>query len=83
MVDDASGRQVFDCDALAAYSQSPLVVALPKTRQQLIDVVKYAHRRGIPVVPRGAGTSLSGGSLPREDGILLAMGRMKSILEID
>ena len=83
VVDDAAGRQVFDCDALSAYTQQPLVVVLPKTRAQLVEVVKYAHAEGIPIVPRGAGTSLSGGSLPREDGILLAMGRMKSILEID
>jgi glycolate oxidase len=83
VVDDAAGRQVFDCDALAAYTQQPLVVVLPKTRQQVIDVVKYAHAAGVPIVPRGSGTSLSGGSLPREDGILLALGRMKSILEID
>ena len=83
VVDDAAGRQVFDCDALAAYTQQPLVVVLPKTRQQVIDIVKYAHAAGVPVVARGSGTSLSGGSLPREDGILLALGRMKSILEID
>ncbi|MBV9550607.1 MAG: FAD-binding protein, partial [Alphaproteobacteria bacterium] len=83
VVDDAAGRQVFDCDALAAYTQQPLVVVLPKTRQQVIEVVKYAHGAGVPIVPRGAGTSLSGGSLPRQDGILLALGRMKSILEID
>lgn len=83
VVDDAAGRQVFDCDALSAYTQQPLVVVLPRTRQQVIDIVKYAQAEGIPIVPRGAGTSLSGGSLPREDGILLAMGRMKSILEID
>jgi glycolate oxidase len=83
VVDDAAGRQVFDCDALSAYTQQPLVVVLPKTRQQVVAVVQYAHAEGIPIVPRGAGTSLSGGSLPREDGILLALGRMKSILEID
>ena len=83
VVDDAAGRQVFDCDALSAYTQQPLVVVLPKTRQQVIDVVKYAHAAGVPIVPRGSGTSLSGGSLPREDGILLALGRMKSIVEID
>ncbi len=83
VVDDAAGRQVFDCDALSAYTQQPLVVVLPRTRAQVIAIVKYAHAEGVPVVARGAGTSLSGGSLPREDGILLALGRMKSILEID
>jgi glycolate oxidase len=83
VVADEAGRQVFDCDALAAYSESPLVVVLPKSRRQVVEVVRYANREGVPVVPRGSGTSLSGGSLPRADGILLALGRMKSILEVD
>ena len=58
VVVDEAGRQVFDCDALAAYSESPLVVVLPKNRQQVIEVVRYANREGVPVVPRGSGTSL-------------------------
>ena len=83
VVADEAGLQVFDCDALSAYRQSPLVVVLPNNRQQVIEVVRYANRAGVPIVPRGSGTSLSGGSLPRADGILLALGRMKAVLEID
>jgi len=83
VVADKSGLATFDSDALSAYHQMPLVCVLPADRQQVSEVLKYAAAEGIPIVPRGAGTSLSGGALPREDGILIGMGRMKRILEID
>src|ERR1700759_5763577 len=83
VVADESGLATFDTDALSAYHQMPLVVVLPADRHQVSEVLKFAAEEGVPIVPRGAGTSLSGGALPREDGILIGMGRMKRILEID
>ena len=83
VVADPSGLATFDSDALSAYHQMPLVCVLPSNRQQVSDILKYAEGQGVPIVPRGAGTSLSGGALPREDGILIGMGRMKRIIEID
>jgi glycolate oxidase len=83
VVADPSGLATFDSDALSAYHQTPLVCVLPSDRHQVSEILKYAQEHGVPIVPRGAGTSLSGGALPREDGILIGMGRMKRILEID
>jgi glycolate oxidase len=83
VVADKSGLATFDADALSAYHQTPLVCVLPTDRGQVSEILKYAQAEGVPIVPRGAGTSLSGGALPREDGILIGMGRMKRILEID
>ena len=83
VVADESGLAAFDGDALAMYRQKPLVCVLPKSREQVAAILRYAAAEGLPIVPRGAGTSLSGGALPRADGILLGMGRMKRILDID
>jgi len=83
VVADPSGLATFDTDALSAYHQMPLVCVLPSNREQVSAILKFAGAEGVPIVPRGAGTSLSGGALPREDGILIGMGRMKRILEID
>lgn len=83
VVADDSGLATFDSDALSAYHQKPLVCVLPSNREQVSQLLRYAHAEAIPIVPRGAGTSLSGGALPRQDGILIGMGRMKRILEID
>ncbi len=73
----------YESDGVTAYKQMPLVVVLPETLDQVRRVLKYCHDNGIRVVPRGAGTSLSGGALPLEDGVLLAMGKFNKVLEID
>jgi glycolate oxidase len=83
VVSDRSGLTAFDGDALTARRQAPLVCVLPRTKQQVAAIVKFAGDAGVPIVPRGAGTSLSGGALPRADGILLALTRMNRIVEID
>src|SRR3954464_13807269 len=83
VVADPSGLATFDSDALSAYHQMPLVCVLPSNREQVSAILKYAQKEGVPIVPRGSGTSLSGGALPREDGILIGLGRMKRILDID
>jgi glycolate oxidase len=73
----------YESDGLTAYRQLPMVVVLPETTQQVSEVLRYCHSEGIKVVPRGAGTSLSGGALPLADGVLLGMAKFNKILEID
>src|SRR5688572_15315338 len=73
----------FESDGLTAYRQLPMVVVLPSTTQQVSEVLRYCHANGIKVVPRGAGTSLSGGALPLEDGVLLGLSKLSRIREID
>ena len=73
----------YETDALAAYKQTPLVVVLPETVEEVSVVLKYCNENKIKVVPRGAGTGLSGGSLPLADCVLLAMGKFNKILELD
>src|SRR5271155_994297 len=76
-------RRVYESDGLTAYRQLPLVVVLPSTVEQVAAVLRYCKEIGAKVVPRGAGTSLSGGALPLADGILLGMAKFNRILEID
>jgi glycolate oxidase len=73
----------FESDGLTAYRQTPMVVVLPETTQQVSQVLRYCYDEGIKVVPRGAGTSLSGGALPLADGVLLGMAKFNRIREID
>ncbi len=73
----------YESDGLTAYRQLPMVVVLPDTTEQVAQVLRYCHEQGIKVVPRGAGTSLSGGALPLEDGVLLGMGKFNRIREVD
>jgi glycolate oxidase len=73
----------YESDALTAYRQLPLVVVLPDTVEQVCRVLRYCHAEGIKVVPRGAGTSLSGGALPAQDGVLLGMAKFNRVREID
>lgn len=75
--------RAYECDGLTAYRQLPMVVVLPETTQQVSDILKYCHGSGVKIVPRGAGTSLSGGALPLEDGITLGLGKFNRILDID
>jgi glycolate oxidase len=75
--------RAFETDGLTAYRQLPLVVVLPETTAQVSAILKFAHENGVKVVPRGAGTSLSGGALPLADGILLGMAKFNRVLEID
>jgi glycolate oxidase len=77
------GMRPFESDGLTAYRQLPMVVVLPETTAQVSAVLGYCHRHGIKVVPRGAGTSLSGGALPLADGVLLGMAKFNRIRDID
>src|SRR6202044_1626411 len=73
----------YESDGLTAYRQLPMVVVLPGTTEQVAAVLAYCHREGIKVVPRGAGTSLSGGALPLGDGVLLGLAKFNRIREVD
>ena len=73
----------YECDALSAYRQRPMLVALPETTQEVAAVIKTCSELDIPFVPWGAGTGLSGGALPREDGVVLSTARMREVLDID
>jgi glycolate oxidase len=73
----------YESDGLTAYRQLPMVVVLPETTDQVAEILRYCHEEGIKVVPRGAGTSLSGGALPLADGVLLGMAKFNRIREID
>ena len=73
----------FECDGLSAYRKVPLIVLLPYTTEQVELILKYCHQKQIPVVARGAGTGLSGGALPHEQGVLLSLARLNKILQLD
>ena len=73
----------YECDGLSAYRQTPMIVALPETEVEVQQILQTCHALGVPVVARGAGTGLSGGALPRGDGVLLSLAKFMSILEVD
>jgi len=73
----------YECDGLSAYRQTPMVAVLPRTIEQVQQIMRVCHECGVPVVARGAGTGLSGGALPLGDGLLLSLARFMSILDID
>ena len=73
----------FETDGLTAYRKMPLAVAMPETVEEVSKILKYCNENKIKVVPRGAGTGLSGGSMPLEDCVLMAMGKFNKVLEID
>ncbi|WEZ84276.1 FAD-linked oxidase C-terminal domain-containing protein [Rhizobium sp. 32-5/1] len=83
LVSEPRGLVPFETDAFIAYRNVPLAVALPETTAQVAAVLKYCSRYGIPVVPRGAGTSLSGGAIPQSDAVVIGLSKLSRILDID
>src|SRR5437764_15240258 len=83
VIDEADGLRAYETDGLTAYRQLPLLVALPATTAEVSAILRYCHEHRLKVVPRGAGTSLSGGALPLADGILLGMAKFNRLLDID
>ena len=83
LVTEARELVPFETDAFVSYRRLPLAVALPETTAQVAALVKYCNREGIPVIPRGAGTSLSGGAIPQEDALVIGLSKMNRILEVD
>jgi glycolate oxidase len=83
VIGDPIRLKPYETDGLSAYRQPPLAVVLPETTEQVAAVLRYCHNNNVRVVPRGAGTSLSGGALPLEDGVVIGLMRMNRILEVD
>jgi glycolate oxidase subunit GlcD len=83
VVDDETGLLVYECDGLPLFKNKPDVVVFPTTAGQVAQVVGIANEYGIPFLPRGAGTGLSGGAMAAEGGILIELQRMNKILSID
>lgn len=73
----------YECDALTGHRVKPVFVVLPETAEQVSRVVRECYEQNVPYVPRGAGTGLSGGALPAEEGIVISLSRMNKILEVD
>ena len=80
---DTEDLKPYEMDGLSAYRQTPMIVAIPDTEEQVRQILQICHAAAVPVVARGAGTGLSGGALPLGDGVLLSMARFKKILHID
>ena len=83
VIADEDGRRAFETDALTAYRCMPLAVVLPRTTEDVAKVLHYCHRHAVKVIPRGAGTSLCGGALPSSNAVVLGVGRMSRVLDID
>ena len=83
VISDPNETRAYECDALTAYRCQPLAVVLPGTTEEVAECLKICHEEGVPVVPRGAGTSLAGGSLPTADSIIIGVSRMNAVLETD
>src|SRR3954471_1613185 len=79
----AEDTRSYETDGLSAYRQLPMVVALPENEAQVREVLRTCRALEVPVVARGAGTGLSGGALPRGDGVLLSLARMRRIVSVD
>ncbi|HYD79607.1 MAG TPA: FAD-linked oxidase C-terminal domain-containing protein [Paucimonas sp.] len=80
---DEEDTRPYECDGLAAYRQLPMVVALPQNEEQIVAVLQTCHRLRVPIVPRGAGTGLSGGAMPIANGVVLSTAKLNRILKLD
>lgn len=83
VISDENETKAYECDALSAYRCPPLCAVLPSNTDEVSAVLKICHDMGVPVVPRGAGTSLAGGALPTADSVILGVARMNDVLETD
>ncbi|WP_296763339.1 FAD-linked oxidase C-terminal domain-containing protein [Sediminimonas sp.] len=83
VIHDPAETRVYECDALTAYTCPPMAVVLPTSTQEVSDVLRICSDMGVPVVPRGAGTSLAGGALPTADCVVIGVARMTEVLESD
>ena len=83
VIADPISLKPYETDGLSAYRQMPLAVALPETTEEVAAIMRFCHANGVRVVPRGAGTSLSGGALPMADAVVVGLMRMNQILDIN
>lgn len=83
VISEEAETRAYECDALTAYKCPPLAVVLPSSTQEVSDALRVCHQMGVPVVPRGSGTSLAGGALPTADSVILGVARLSEVLETD
>ena len=83
VVHDPNETRAYECDALTAYRCAPLAAVLPRSTAEVAAVLKICHEEGVPVLPRGSGTSLAGGALPTADCVLIGVARLNDVLETD
>ncbi len=83
VISDPDETRAYECDALSAYRCPPMAAVLPATTEEVSAVLTICHQEGVPVVPRGSGTSLAGGALPTADSVILGVARMNAVLEVD
>lgn len=83
VISDPAETRAYECDALAAYRCAPLAVVLPRTTAEVAAALRVCHEMGVPVVPRGSGTSLAGGAMPTADCVVLGISRMTAVLDTD
>ena len=83
VITDLAETRAYECDGLSAYRCPPLLAVLPASTQEVSDVLRICHEMGVPVVPRGSGTSLAGGAMPTADSVILGVARLNKVLETD
>ena len=83
VITDSKELVPYETDAFTAYRRVPLAVVLPETTEQVSALLKFCNAHGVPVVPRGAGTSLAGGAIPQEDAVVIGLAKMRSIVRLD
>ena len=83
VITDPLELRTYECDGLTSHRCVPALAVLPATSGEVASVVGACAAAGVPFVARGSGTGLSGGALPRSDGVLIVMSRMRSVVEID
>ena len=83
LISDPAETRAYECDALTAYACPPMLAVLPGSTKEVSDILAICHEMGVPVVPRGSGTSLAGGALPTADCVILGVARMNDVLETD
>ena len=81
VIDHEAETKAYECDALSAYRCPPIAAVLPRTTEETAAILKICNEMQVPVVPRGSGTSLSGGALPTADSVILGVARMNAVLE--
>ncbi len=83
VIHDEAETRAYECDGLTAYRCPPLAVVLPSSTEEVASVLRICHEEGVPVVPRGSGTSLAGGALPTADSVVIGVARMNDVIETD
>lgn len=83
VITDIAETRAYECDGLSAYRCPPLLAVLPASTQEVSDILRICHDMGVPVVPRGSGTSLAGGAMPTADCVILGVARLNAVLETD